>query len=236
MDRSRQKAFSLAIEMTSRSSSVALGCEDQFLESRQLPEPRRHSTDLMATIDALCLRHGARVPALGQIFVSIGPGSFTGLRIAITTANILGRITGAQLLGVPTVDVVAQNAPPMPNGVEHVAVCLNLKRQTMWAGLFDWDGIRFAARQPPSLLTLQEVLHQAPRPLAILGHPLPDSPELDSDVSVLPTELAIARSDIVWQLGRTLSQHQDFAEPGALRPLYVRPPEAQELWNQRHAR
>ena len=226
-------AFSLALETTGRMGSVTLGCGDERLESCELPEQRRHSVDLMPAIDQLCSRHGARAGALAQVYVSIGPGSFTGLRIAIATAKMLALATGAKLVAVPTLDVVAQNAP---QSTDQVAVCLGLKGATLWTGLFDWDGRRFAACGEPALATLRGLLARARRPLVILGHALPELPEREPMVTVLPPEMAQARSEAVWDLGRAIACRQEFVKPFDLVPLYVRPPEAQVLWNKRHGR
>lgn len=227
----QNNSFNLAIETTGRIGSVTLGCGDARLESCDLPEQHRHNVDLMPVINRMCCRHGARAGAFGHVYVSIGPGSFTGLRIAIATAKMLALVTGAKLVAVPTLDVVAQNAP---ESTDQVSACLGLKGATLWTGLFDWDGRRYAASGEPSLSTIRGLLARSRRPLTILGHPLPELPERESMVTVLPPEMAQPRSEVVWDLGRAIECRQEFVTPFDLVPLYVRPPEAQVLWNKRH--
>ena len=70
----------LALETTTRQSSVTLGRGDDILETIDLPAQRRHNVALMPALDALLDRHNATPADLALLHVSVGPGSFTGLR------------------------------------------------------------------------------------------------------------------------------------------------------------
>jgi tRNA threonylcarbamoyladenosine biosynthesis protein TsaB len=265
------RPFNLAIETSGRAGSVTLGRGDELIATAALPPPApppRRSVDLMPTIDALCRAHGVGPAQVGEVYVSIGPGSFTGLRIAVATAKVLAPTLGVKLVSVPTLDVVAQNVPTDIDA-DHVAVCLNLKRNSVYAGVFgrepardaavlgatgglpasargasstDHTGGQAASGTPmwvlvsePALMSMADLLQTAPRPLALVGDPLPPIPEgLAEGVLVLDRRLAAPRSEAVWRLGRAAARRGDFADPFALVPLYVRPPEAVELWNKRH--
>jgi tRNA threonylcarbamoyladenosine biosynthesis protein TsaB len=216
--------FNLAIETSSRHGSVTLGRADVMLATVELPEQRRHAVELMPAIDRLCRDHGAGPRAIGEIYVSVGPGSFTGLRVGVTTAKILGRVTGAKLVAVPTLAVVAANAPAdMPR----VAVMLNAKGGRCFTGVFE------EARPvgEPSLMTPAELANMYRGPL--IGDHLPpfDWPE---DVQLLDSSLAVPRSAVVWSIGRKLAVEGRFTPALEFVPLYVRLPEAEELWQARN--
>lgn len=227
------QAFNMAIETSGRGGSVALGRGGELIRAVRLPEPRRHRLDLMPVIDELCSGQGVSPRDIGEIYVSIGPGSFTGLRIGVTTAKMLARVIGSRIVAVPTLHVVAQNAPA--EAAPCLAVCLSLKHTTMCHGLFRHDGSQWIAQREPELTTLTELLAAAPRPLALLGDPLGDVPPLlDDQVTILPSLLALPRAEALWRLGRQAAQRGEFTNPLELLPLYVREPEAQILWNRRH--
>jgi tRNA threonylcarbamoyladenosine biosynthesis protein TsaB len=234
---SSDRRYNLAIETSSRTGSVTLGCADEALATTTLPPQVRHRVDLMPAIDALCGEHGATAPQLAEVYVSIGPGSFTGLRIAVAAAKSLALALQVKLVAVPTLDVLAGGAPADDCPEAALAVGLNLKRQSMWTRLYRWSDQQWQATGEAALRSLAQLLADAPRPLAILADPLPPDHasllESEGDVRLLDASHAVPRSETVWQLGRALARQQQFTDPLELQPLYVRPPEAVELWNQR---
>jgi tRNA A37 threonylcarbamoyladenosine modification protein TsaB len=114
-----------------------------------------------------------------------------------------------------------------------VVVCLNMKRTTVYGGVYVRDGDAWARRGEPRLATVDELLEGAPRPAVLIGDPLPEPPDDAQGVTVLPAASARARSGAVWRLGRAAASRGAYTEPARLLPLYVRPPEAVEIWNKR---
>lgn len=226
------RPYNLAIETSGRSGSVTLGLGDEIIVSVDLQHKRRHNVELIPTIDALCREHGVTPDAIRQVYVSLGPGSFTGLRVGITTAKMLALAGGVEVFGIPTLDVLAENAPPE---TEHLAVCLNLKRDTVHSAVYQREGDRWSAIVEPELRTMQALLEACPRPVCVIGDPLPTIPEeLAQGVTALDPSHAEGRSEAVHRLGRIAAATRRPDDPMLLVPLYIREPEAVELWNQRH--
>lgn len=232
--------YNLALATAAARGSVSLGRGDEHLATVDVPQPRRHNVDLMPTIDHLCQQYSVRPNQIGELYLSIGPGSFTGLRIAVATAKMLALTLNLRVVAVPTIQVVAQGAPPPRSDAPHQAlgVGVNLKQDRFYGAVFRYDATEklWIERAPACLMTLPELLAQAPRPLKILGDPLPPLPAENPDVDVLPPDLSEGRSPIVWALGRRMALQGMFADPATLAPLYARPPEAQELWDKRQAK
>jgi tRNA threonylcarbamoyladenosine biosynthesis protein TsaB len=223
--------FNLAIETSSRAGSVAIGRSGRLLEAASLPPQRRHAVDLMPMIDRLTARHGARPADLRELYCSVGPGSFTGLRIGVTTAKVIAQVTGARIAPVGSLDVVARNAPA---GVDRLAVCLNAKRGQCFTGVYQRDGEDWRPLLEPSLLGPAELMRRIEPPLAVIGDALPPF-DWPRGVTLLPPELAEPRAEIVWRLGRRAADAGRFVTPWALTPLYVRLPEAEEVWQLKHS-
>ncbi len=227
-----EREYNLAIETSGRSGSVTLGRGDEVIDTADLQHKRRHNVELIPTIDALCKKHGVTPGALGQVYVSLGPGSFTGLRVGITTAKMLALANGVEVFGIPTLDVLAENAPPE---AQHVAVCLNLKRETVHSAVYKRADENGSMIVKPMLRTMEELLDVCPRPLSLIGDPLPTIPdELAQGVNILPSAAAVGRSEAVWKLGRLATATRPPDDPMKLAPLYIREPEAVAIWNQRH--
>ena len=222
------RPFNLAIETTSRQGSITLGRDDEMLQTCQLAQRRRHNVELVPTLDRLFRAHHAKPNMLGQLYVSIGPGSFTGLRIAVSTAKMFGLTLNVPIVAVPTIEVVLANTPTRP----HVAVCLSTKREQMYCGVYrrvneTWQTIRV-----PELLTPEKLCELAPRPLAVLGDKLPPH-SWPEEFDLLDTVLAVPSSESVWRLGRDATKQNRFTDPLKLQPLYARRPEAEELWQRK---
>jgi len=229
--------YNLAIETSAQCGSVCLGRGDEILGSMAFAHSTKRPSkgaELMPCIESICGQHGVDPDRLGQVYVSIGPGSFTGLRIGVTTAKLLAMVTGLQIVAVPTIHAVALNAP---DNIETVAVCLNLKRQTVYSALFQRDSGVWNQSVEPGLMTMRQVLDQTPRPITILGQVLPPIPQ-DVDhieqITVLDGDAALPQAESVYRLGRKAARRNEFVEPFDLVPLYVRRPEAVELWDKRH--
>jgi tRNA threonylcarbamoyladenosine biosynthesis protein TsaB len=223
----------LAIETASHEGWITLGRGDAILETAPLPRQRRHNIELMPAIDALCQKHRITRRDLTELYVSLGPGSFTGLRIALATIKALAMARPVRVVGVASLDVVARNAP---DEARHVAVGLNLKRGTLHSQIFARAGD--GSWQPAGdarLRTAEELLDEAPRPVALLAEklpPLPPAIQNDPDVTILDPQQAAPRSEVLWQLGRARAKAGQFNNPLELSPLYIREPEAVTLWRE----
>lgn len=88
-----------ALEASTRAASVALEVDGALLMTR-LGEEAAHASDLVPALARLCGEAGVSPASVSTLAVGVGPGSFTGLRVAISTALGLARSTGAQLAGV----------------------------------------------------------------------------------------------------------------------------------------
>lgn len=229
------RLHNLAIETSGRTSSVTLGRGDVILESATLPPLQRHSVDLLPTIDALCSRHRVSPTDLAEVYVSTGPGSFTGLRIGIASAKALALALDVRLVAAPTIEALACNVPASS---ATLAVAVNLKGESVYAGVFARAGDAWRLTEPARLVSFAELISSLPKPALVLGDPLPAIADEAArpGVTLLPAEFAIARSEHVWHLGRSLAKQNRFTDANALLPLYVRPPEAEEVWKKRAAK
>ncbi len=129
----------LAIETSNPSAmadgsagAVALGAGANLeslrvLGAESLGSTDRHDDGLMSAIDRLCRAAGVPAKSVGRVAVSIGPGGYTAVRIAVATARMISLATGAKCAGVPTARVVARRAPA---DVADFAVALASKGET----------------------------------------------------------------------------------------------------------
>ena len=103
----------LALETSGLRGSVALATPDPQsgalrIESMTLPSDARSAQSLAPSIDRLLKMSGVAPQELGCVSVTVGPGSFTGLRVGVTTAKTLAYATGASVVAVHTLAALAE--------------------------------------------------------------------------------------------------------------------------------
>lgn len=108
----------LGIETSGRLGEIALRRDHQILVVRSLArEGRRHAQTLVAEIDAVFRENGLKMCDCTRVAVSLGPGSFTGLRVGVVCAKTLAYATGCEVVGVDTYEAVAMNSPDDVDGL-----------------------------------------------------------------------------------------------------------------------
>src|SRR4051812_11603337 len=127
----------LAIETSSRTGSIAVAHDGQLLAERQFEHGLQHAAQIIPIIDALCREQNWTASDVDHLYVSAGPGSFTGLRIGITLAKTMALATGVKLVAVPTVRVLVENAPA---DAKHVILVLDAKRDQIFTARFEREG------------------------------------------------------------------------------------------------
>lgn len=217
--------ISIALETAGRVGHVALGIGDHFTASREISRTRQRNLELVPTLNALLSEHDLGPRDIDELYVSLGPGSFTGLRMAIATAQMLALAQPSlKLVGVPTLDVLAHQHQ---DAAEHVAVMLNLKRGTAYCAAYQAG----ACILDPAIRTTEALLDLAHRPLAIIAEVDPGLPD-DPEITWLDPSTTAPDPATTWHVGHALARQEKFTDPPELLPLYIREPEAVTLWEQ----
>jgi tRNA threonylcarbamoyladenosine biosynthesis protein TsaB len=98
----------LAIDTATRTASVALYDETGIIGESTWRARENHTTSLMPQLIRLMSLSGTRMERVQVVAVAIGPGSFTGLRIGLSVAKGLALARGLPVIGIPTLDGLAQ--------------------------------------------------------------------------------------------------------------------------------
>lgn len=226
----------LAIETSGRMGSVAIGDEAELIVSGQLSGEMMHTSELLPAIERFLWAQDWPADSITDVFVSIGPGSFTGLRIGVTVARTLAWSIGARIVAVPTVDSLARNALAADPVPDHVAVVLDAKRKQIYTAAFDIKNRQCVKTIDACLADPQEFLSRCPQPLAVLGEGIAYHRTIidASDATILDPQLWPGQAESVYHVGMELASAGWFTPPGDLLPLYIRRPEAEEKWEKLH--
>lgn len=105
-----QKPLVLAVETSSRTGSVVIALGEKILAETTFSTPLGHSAEIFPVISDILDRFRRNPDQIDQVHISVGPGSFTGLRIAVTLAKTMHLANAAKIVAVNTLDVIAANA------------------------------------------------------------------------------------------------------------------------------
>jgi len=196
--------------------------------------PGEHVERLVHLIGSLLEEISIGVDGLDGVAVSLGPGSFTGLRIGLGTAKGLCFGTGLPLAGVPTLDAMAETACPWTGNIVPVR---DARRGEIYTA--SYSSVETTVERISEYRALEpERLGREIRELAGRGKTLVSGDALSrygellrgllpDDVVFLPSERWIPSPRVVAAIGMRLIGEGKVLDVGSSEPLYVRPSEAE---------
>jgi len=227
-------AVSIAIETSCRMGAVALGRDGKLRRCIDFDASARHATQLVGRLAEL-LRDASLCPAeLSELYVSAGPGSFTGVRVGMTVARTMGHMLGdMRCVAVPTPLAIAWRSADMPGHWKNLAVVLDARDEYVHVSMFRRDGGQIVPQDSGRIVTVSQFLAEAPRPITVTGEGLAYHDCSSEGISIADEAVRLPTAQSVWQAGRRMAQTGQYTDPGDLRPIYARPPEAVRLWDDR---
>ncbi len=220
----------LAVETATLAGSAALLEGGQVIGQIALNVALTHSERLMAMVDRLLQDCRWDAGDLEGLAVSVGPGSFTGLRVGIATVKGLGLALGIPAAGVPTLDALAGN---LPFADSPVCPLLDARKGEVYLSLYRWAGDRMERQWDYLALPPREAaarLAELPAVIALgdgVTTCLPFLADLGASCRVAPHSHAAPSAAVVGRLGYEVLKSGGGGPVDALSPLYLRPSEAE---------
>ncbi len=235
----------LAVETSTFTGSVALAEAPspgdvpgafQIVGETTLNLSATHSARLMPAIDRLLRETSRPVQAVQGIATGLGPGSFTGLRIAVSTVKGLAFSLNAPVAGVSTLDALAHNFP-----YASLLVCpvLDARKKEVYAALFRGDGEGQLRRISEYwVLSPEDLCSRIPERTILVGSGADVYREifrekLGSRAVFAPPDLSFPRASSVARLSLPSFQLGQTIDLMAFTPIYVRRSEAEIHWEKK---
>ncbi len=227
----------LAIDTATMVSSVAVADKDRLLAELTVQTRLTHSETLLPHVEQALKLAGVEKAALEGVAVSLGPGSFTGLRIGLAAAKAIAYGLDIPIFGIPTTEALAWHYP-----VPGVAVVpfIDAQKGNVYSAVYQWQDDGFEEISPVQVYTMEEALELCgAQPVHVLAvgdmavKRLAGREDLPSNVQVPPPHVVMPRAANVAMAGLKRLATGQADSVMNLEPVYIRRSEAEVLWEKR---
>ena len=218
----------LAVETSTVLGGLAVTVDDSLIAESRLNVRVTHSERLLGEIAHIMNRSSLVIGDIDIFGISIGPGSFTGLRVGLSTVKGLAFATGKPVVAVPTLEAFAWH---LPFCIHHVCPLLDARRGEVYAAVFEWNGDGFRRRMTECALPAEALIPQVSERTVFLGEGalryrqtlerLGDRAIFGHLHHMVPSPAAVAL------LCRKKALQNDYENPVTLSPFYIRRSEAE---------
>ena len=224
------------IDTSTSCGSVGLIDDEEIIADILLNIPVTHSERLLGTIELMLNKAHCAIEDLDGWAISLGPGSFTGLRIGVSTVKGLAFATQKPVLGVSSLDVLASQISPTP-----YLICpiLDARKREVYTSFYRYD-------EGNSLKRLS--VHQAIKPEDLVGRIKERTIFVGNGIKNYgdflrdslpflgifpPASFNVPHGSGVAKLGHELLRKGEQLDLSTFTPIYVRPSEAEIKWQEK---
>lgn len=229
--RNRARMKILAFDTSNQTLAAAILEDDQTIASFQLNQKMNHSLTLMPAIEHIMKISSLTPKDLDRIVVAQGPGSYTGIRIAVTTAKTLADTLKIELVGISSLKALAANVSDQ----RLIVPIMDARRNNVYAGVYQWEDQQLKTVIPDQHIPLAELLDQLQEDAVfvgetakfaeMIGEKLPNAKIETDDRINLPNGVTLGQ---LGYLKTPVADIQSFV------PAYLKRVEAEEKWLQTH--
>jgi len=219
----------LAIDTSTASGSIALLEDDRLIAELTTCSQKTHAERLLPSIKGLLEGADARIEEIDCFAVTKGPGSFTGLRIGLSTVKGLAWSLHKPVIGVSTLEALAMN---IPYADKPICPILDARKKEVYAGIYRCDGNRLERIMDDKAIKPAVLLENIKEPTIFIGggidvifnsEPRTPNPKL----VFAPSHLWLIRAVNIGLLAWKKFKGGEIDTPEAVGLNYLRPSEAE---------
>lgn len=226
----------LAIDTSNQTLAIGIIEDGKIVGQIQTTVKKNHSLTLMPAIDSLMQSVEKKPSAIDRVVVAQGPGSYTGLRIGVTTAKTLAYTLKKELVGVSSLATIAANCV---NQGGFIVPIFDARRRNVYAGIYQWENGQLICRKEDRHIAMDRLLDELSEikeSIYFVGS------DVGNFVEDIEEKLPHAKRNTValWDIpnGITLAELGENATPTAdvqsFLPNYLKRVEAEEKWLETH--
>lgn len=229
----------LSIEASAVAASAAVSEDGRLIAEEFTQNALTHSVTLLPAVSSVLKKAGLTLNDMDLIAVTNGPGSFSGLRIGVTTAKTLAYAANKKVIGVCTLKALAARLP-MVDGL--ICPIMDARRDQVYNAVYKWENGLLAEVRAPRALSANELCEDISKNLGrviFIGDGVPRfreyfEQELGENALFAPLMLC-ASSASALALAASLSP-DEAVHPEELNPVYLRLSQAEREYLEKHGK
>ncbi len=219
----------LSINTATRDGSVAITDGSSLIAEKCLNIQVTHSEKLLPAIDYLLKDTGRSLNDMEYFAVTIGPGSFTGIRIGLSTVKGLAWAAGRPAIGVSTLEALAHNIPYTDRDI---CPLIDARKGEVYTAIFRTDGERLVRVCEDVAIKPEMLVDMIERDTVMFGDGLERYGEFLKDrlgdrVVFAPDTYWFVHASIIGYIAYRRILRGDVDDPISILPIYIRPSEAE---------
>jgi tRNA threonylcarbamoyladenosine biosynthesis protein TsaB len=222
----------LALETATMAGSIAIVDDEELIGEVKVNIKVAHAERLMDSIDWLLRASRISIKDIDAFAVSIGPGSFTGLRIGLSTAKGFCYSTNKPIIPVPTLDAFARTLTFCP-----YLICpmLDARKNEVYTGLYKWEGNLCKKIIPETAIKPDDFLKEIKDPTIFTGEGVKIykkliTETLQNKAIFAPASKMSPSASSVAEIAIEKLKEGINIDPFSLTPFYIRKSEAEIHW------
>ena len=226
----------LGIETATNVCSVCILDNSQLIAEYTTNITKTHSQRLMPMLEHVLANIELSPKDIEAIAVSVGPGSFTGVRIGISAAKGMAMALDTQIAGVSTLDGIAYNL--MDLYADQICVITDARRKQVYTAIYEREKWKLTEDM---VLPIEELVKKIKKKTIFIGNATTLyaellKKELGNLAKIAPQYLSIPRASSIALLGENMLKKGKGVSCFDLKPNYVRLSDAEIKWKEKHGR
>lgn len=226
--------YILALETTGAHASVAIIDDKGNVWERHSAGAMNHLRHLMPMTDQLLKERGLRLSDMTAVAASRGPGSFTGIRIGVSSARALAQVLDVKTIAVPTLKAFAYN---MPDYRGLICPVFDARRGQVYGGAYKWEDGKIVEIIPGAPYVMDEFLEKVKNTgeeTLFFGDGTESYGNRFQKEELAPEAIRFQSAASVAKLAKDMAEQGLTADYEALKPDYMRKAEAERKLEEKH--
>ncbi len=228
--------YVLGIDTSTMTGSVAIITEDRLIAEYTLNTRTTHAERLLTEVEHLLRSTALHIRDIDGIAVAAGPGSFTGLRIGVTTAKSIAYSIQKPIVSIPSLDALASHYL-----FSKLLICpiLDARKKEVYTAFYRNAGARVQRLSEYSVIAPEKFLREITEPVVFLGDAVPVYREqiekmLGEYALFADAAHLLARAGLIAKLGCDRLTTGEYDDCFSLAPFYIRKSDAEIHWEKKN--
>lgn len=230
----------LGIDTSSQAASIAIMENEKLIAEYTINTKKTHSQKLMIMIEEMFNLSDMKIEEIDLIGVCIGPGSFTGLRIGMSTAKAIAHVRNIPIVGVNSLESLAFN---MSFSKYTICPIIDAQRNQVYTNSYSWENNELISKDDINVISIDELIENAkngPEEVILLGEAISlykEKIENAKNINIAPSSNNISRASSLCQLAINKYNNKiDVHNCYTINPMYIRKSQAEVQYDEKMKR